>query len=84
MRQAYLIQRAWGDSGKVYRYRKRQDNLRNAGENRVARIGGISAQIGYKPRPGLYGGKPALVADNTLDRQFKVEQQDVVWVTDIT
>ena len=56
-------------------------------ENRVARLAslaGISAQIGYGRRPGQYGGKPAVVADNTLDRQFEVDAPDRVWVTDIT
>ena len=43
-----------------------------------------AAQIGYKRRPGRYGGKPAVVADNTLDRQFEVDTPDRVWVTDIT
>ena len=91
MRQTYLIQQAWADSGKVYGYRKLHDDLLDQGEtcseNRVARLtslASISAQIGYKRRPGRYGGKPAVVADNTLDRQFKVEAPDVVWVTDIT
>ena len=55
------------------------DDLLDAGEtcseNRVARLASlavIAAQIGYKRRPGRYGGKPAVVADNTLDRQFEV------------
>jgi len=90
-RQTELIQQAWADSGKVYGYRKLTDDLRDAGEtcseNRVARLAslaGIAAQIGYKRRPGRYGGKPAVVADNTLDRQFEVDAPDRVWVTDIT
>jgi putative transposase len=90
-RQTELIQQAWTDCGKVYGYRKLTDDLRDAGEtcseNRVARlasIAGIAAEIGYKRRPGRYGGKPAVVADNTLDRQFEVEAPDTVWVTDIT
>ena len=90
-RQTDLIHQAWADSGKVYGYRKLTDDLRDAGEtcseNRVARlasIAGIAAQIGYKRRPRRYGGKPAVVADNTLDRQFEVSAQDTVWVTDIT
>jgi putative transposase len=44
-------------------------------ENRVARLAslaGILAQIGYKRRPGRFGGKPAVAAANTLDRQFEV------------
>ncbi len=90
-RQTELIHQAWTDSGKVYGYRKLADNLRDAGEtcseNRVARLAslaGITAQIGYKRRPGHYGGKPAVVADNTLDRQFEVAAPDAAWVTDIT
>ena len=75
LRQTEMIQQAWTDSGKVYGYRKLYDDLRYAGEssseNRVARLAslaGIAAQIGYKRRPGRYGGKPAIIADNTLDR----------------
>ena len=90
-RQTELLHQAWTESGKVYGYRKLADDLRNAGEtcseNRVARLAslaGISAQVGYKRRPGRYGGKPAIVADNTLDRQFEVNAPDTVWVTDIT
>ena len=90
-RQTDLIRQAWSDSGKVYGYRKLHDDLRDQGEtcsqNRVARLAslaGIAAQIGYKRRPGRYDGKPAVVADNTLDRQFEVDTPDRVWVTDIT
>ena len=90
-RQTALIREAWKDSGKVYGYRKLHDDLLDQGEaccpNRVARLAslaGIKAQIGYKRRPGSYGGKPSLVVDNTLDRQFDVEAPDRVWVTDIT
>ncbi len=81
----------WSDSGKVYGYRKLTDDLRDLGEqiseNRVARLvawQALAAQIGYKRRPGRYGGKPAVVASNTLDRQFEVAAPDRVWVTDIT
>lgn len=55
--------------------------------NRVARLAslaGIAAQIGYRQRPGRYGGKPAVVAENKLDRQFEVDAPDQIWVTDIT
>ncbi|MCL6252356.1 IS3 family transposase [Altererythrobacter sp. KTW20L] len=90
-RQTELIRRAWHDSGKVYGYRKLHDDLLDHGEtccpNRVARLtrlAGIKAQIGYKRRPGSYGGKPALAVDNTLDRQFDVVAPDRAWVTDIT
>ena len=63
------------------------DQGESCSENRVARLAslaGISAQIGDRRRPGQYGGKPAVVADNTLDRQFEVDAPDRVWVTDIT
>lgn len=90
-RQTELIRQAWTDSGKVYGYRKLTDDLRDQGEqvseNRVARLAslaGISAQIGYRRRPGRYGAKPSVVATNALDRQFNVDMPDRVWVTDIT
>ena len=89
--QTELIRRAWKDSGKVYGYRKLQDDLLDQGEtccpNRVARLAklaGIKAEIGYKRRPGSHCGKPSLVVDNTLVRQFDVDVPDKVWVTDIT
>jgi len=91
VRQTELIRQAWSDSGKVYGYRKLADDLRDQGEqvseNRVARLAGLAgilAQVGYKRRPGRYGGKPAVVASNTLDRQFEVDAPDKVWVADIT
>jgi len=90
-RQTELIRQAWTDSGKVYGYRKLHDDLRDQGEtcseNRVARLAGlagIAAQIGYKRRPGRYGGKPAVVAENKLEQQFEVDSPDRTWVTDIT
>jgi putative transposase len=85
-RQTELIRQAWNASGKVYGYRKLTDDLRDQGEqvseNRVARLAGmagIAAQIGYKRRPGRYGGKPAVIASNGLDRQFEVDVPDKVW-----
>ena len=90
-RQTGLVKKAWNDSGKVYGYRKIYDDLIDMGEvvseNRVARlarIAGIQAQIGYKKKPSVYGGKPSVVVDNTLDRQFGADAPDRVWVTDIT
>jgi len=90
-RQTELIKEAWEESGKVYGYRKLHDDLCDLGEsccpNRVARLArsaGIRAQIGYKRRPGKYGGKPSVVVDNTLSRQFDVDAPDLFWVTDIT
>src|SRR6218665_2693577 len=50
---------------------KLHDDLLDQGEmccpNRVARLtrlAGIKAQIGYKRRPGIYGGRPAGALDN--------------------
>lgn len=90
-RQTKLIKEAWEESGKVYGYRKLHDDLCDQGElcspNRVARLArlsGIKAQIGYKRRPGKCGGKPSIVVDNTLNRQFDVDAPDRFWVTDIT
>jgi len=86
-----LIKQAWLESGCVYGYRKLHDDLRSAGEtccpNRVARLAnraGIKAQIGYKRKTGFYGGKPAIVAANRLQQDFKVALPDHAWVTDIT
>lgn len=90
-RQTELICSAWSDSSKVYGYRKLHDDLMEMGESccpnrvaRFARLAGIRAQIGYKRRPGHYGGKPSLAVDNTLDRRFEMEAPDKAWVTDIT
>ncbi|SLN74176.1 Integrase core domain protein [Oceanibacterium hippocampi] len=89
--QTELIRKAWKESGRIYGYRKLHDDLLDQGEtccpNRVARLAllaGIEAQIGYRRRPGTYSGKPSVVVDNTLDRQFDVDAADRVWVTDIT
>ncbi|MFT4794216.1 MAG: putative transposase [Paracoccaceae bacterium] len=82
-RQTELFWKAWGESSKVYGYRKLHDDLLDQGEsicpNRVARLmslADIKAQIGYKRRPGKYGGKPSVVVSNTLDRQFDVAAPD--------
>lgn len=90
-RQTELIRQAWNDSGRVYGYRKLNDDLLDQGEaccpNRVVRLtrlAGIKAQIGYKRRSGSYGSKPSLAVENTLDRQFEVAVPDRAWVTDIT
>jgi putative transposase len=90
-RQTVLLKQAWDDSGEVYGYRKLHDDLCDLGEDispnrawRLARLAGIRAQIGYKKKPGSYGGSPAVVADNTLNREFDVDAPDQFWVTDIT
>ena len=37
-----------------------------------------------RPRSATNVGRPPVVVDNTLDRQFDVEAPDRVWVTDAT
>lgn len=81
--QTKLLKEAWNDSGKVYGYRKLHDDLVELGRTsclnlvaRIARLAGICAEIGYKRKPGKYGGKPSFVIDNTLDRQFDVPKPD--------
>lgn len=85
-RQTVLLKQAWDDSGEVYGYRKLHDDLCDLGEEispnrawRLARLAGIRAQIGYKKKPGSYGGSPAAVADNTLNREFDVDALDQFW-----
>ena len=91
LRLTGLIKQSWLESGCVYGYRKIHDDLRSLGEsccpNRVARLAhqsGIKAQVGYKKKPGSYGGKPAIVAVNQLKQSFDTLAPDHVWVTDIT
>lgn len=91
VRQTELLRQAWQESGKVYGYRKLCDDLRDQGEriseNRAARLAslaGVAAQIGYRRRPGRYGGKPAVVAENKLEQCFEASAPDQTWVTDIT
>ena len=90
-RQTELIRQAWHESGKVYGYRKLCDDLRDQGEriseNRTAQLAslaGVTAQIGFGRRPGGYGGKPAIVAENRLEQCFEASAPDQTWVTDIT
>lgn len=68
--------------------RKLHDDLVELGETscpnsvaRLARLAGTHAQIGYKRKPGKYSGKPSVVVDNTLDRQFDVAAPDTAWVS---
>jgi putative transposase len=56
------------------------------GKHRVARIvkvNRIKAIRGYKA-PRYIAGRPSIVAPNTLQREFTVEQPNRVWVTDVT
>jgi putative transposase len=86
-----LIKHSWLESGCVYGYRKVTSDLKDLGErcskNRVARLmkqETLSAQVGYRRRKGHYHGKPAVVAQNVLQREFDVTEPNRVWVTDIT
>jgi putative transposase len=85
-----FIKQFWIESGTVYGYRKIYDDMQSAGEgcgvNRVYRLmraEGLQSQRGYKRR-NYYGGKPANVADNILERDFGAEKPNQTWVTDIT
>ncbi len=82
-----LLKQAWLQSGGVYGYRKLTPDMRDLGEHRVARLlrlEGLRSLTGYRRRPGMRGGKPAVVAPNHLQRQFTVAQPNQSWVTDIT
>ena len=90
-RQTKLIKTAWKESGEVCGYRKLQDDLCDHGEDispnrawRSARLAGIRALIGYKKKPGSYGGSPAVVTDKTLNRGCDVDAPDQFRVTGIT
>lgn len=58
-------------------YRKTACDLRGMGEScgkhrtaRLLRQEGLRAQVGYRRRPSMRGGKLAIVANNQLARQF--------------
>lgn len=85
-----LIKQFWLESGGVYGYRKIHCDLKDVGEscgiNRVHRLmkmNGLKSQRGYR-KPRAHTGTPAVVAANTLDRQFNPTQPNQLWVTDIT
>lgn len=85
-----LIKQFWLESGGIYGYRKIHCDLKDIGEscgiNRVYRLmkaNGLKSQRGYR-RPRTSAGAPAIVAENTLDRQFNPTQPNQLWVTDIT
>ncbi|PAU77061.1 IS3 family transposase [Halovibrio salipaludis] len=86
-----LIKQSWLESGCVYGYRNITLDLKDLGEqcskNRVYRLmrrEGIRAQRGYKRHRGYYGGKPAHVAPNHLNRDFQASSPNERWVSDIT
>jgi putative transposase len=74
---------AWQKSPLSHRAQEdaRQDHSEVCFPNRVVRLttlAGIRAQKGYKLGSGRYNGKPCLLVDNTLDRQFDVAAPDRV------
>ena len=85
------LKQAWLESGGVYGYRKITLDMRDLGEgcgkHRVYGLlkrEGLRSQTGYKRRPGVKSGPPAVVAPNHLQQVFTVSQPNQAWVTDIT
>lgn len=85
-----LIRASYEASHRVYGAKRVFLDLREAGEtcgrHRVARImrtQKIQAVHGYR-KPRVITGRPSIIAPNTLQRAFTVDQPDRVWVTDIT
>ncbi|WOE30747.1 MULTISPECIES: IS3 family transposase [unclassified Acinetobacter] len=85
-----LIKQFWLESGGVYGYRKIHYDLKDVGEscgiNRVHRLmkaDGLKSQRGYR-KPRAHAGTPAVIAANSLNRQFNPTQPNQLWVTDIT
>lgn len=85
-----LIRDSYSASGGVYGSRRVCGDLREAGETcsknrieRIMRINKIKALHGYKIPRGI-SGRPSIIAPNRLNREFKVDAPDRVWVTDIT
>jgi putative transposase len=84
-------QESWLESGAVYSYRKVCSHLRDLGEtcgkHRVYRLmqqEHLCSQTGYRRRAVKHGGRPVVVADNHLQRQFDVQEPSRVRVTNIT
>jgi putative transposase len=85
-----LIRASYVASSGVYGAPRVFLDLREIGETcgkhrvaRIMRINKIRALRGYQA-PRLVAGRPSMVAPNTLQRGFTVEQPDRAWVTDIT
>lgn len=85
------IKQLWLESGGIYGYRNiYQDLLEEkvqCGRDRVLRLmrqAGLKAQRGYQSPRGCYGGKPDIIAPNTLNRAFEVTAPNQWWVSDIT
>ena len=86
-----LLKHAWLEIDGVYGYRKLTLDMRDLGErcgkHRVARLlkrEGLRSQPGYRRRPGIRDGKPAVVASNPVQRRLAVDEPNEAWVTDIT
>ena len=85
------IKQSWMESGFAYGYRTIALDLKAWGEtcgknrvHRIMRVAGIHSLRGYKKHRGFKGGDLSLVAPNTLERQFEIDQPNRVWVTDFT
>lgn len=85
-----LIRASYAASHGVYGSPRVFLDLREVGErcgkHRVARImreHKIKALRGYKA-PRVIAGRPSIIAPNTLQREFTVDQPNRVWVTDVT
>lgn len=84
------IKRFHQESGGTYGSPRIFKDLRDDGEicgrHRVARVmkqAKVRAIRSYK-KPRYVAGQPSLLAPNVLDRQFDVEQPNLIWATDIT
>lgn len=76
--------------GKINGYRKLQNSLCDLGETcspdriaRLVRLAEVYTEIGYKRRRNKWGGKPAVILDTTLGRQFSVKAHNKVRVPDV-
>ena len=84
------IQESYDASNGVYGSPRIHRDLRamdfHIGRKRVARLmraNGLKAVRGYQKRH-FRSGRPAIVAPNRLEQNFKIDGPDKVWVTDIT
>jgi len=85
-----LVRASHAASGGIYGARRVFQDLREAGEccgkhrvERIMKINKIQGIRGYK-KPQTTSGRASIIAPNTLQREFTVEQPDTIWVTDIT
>ena len=85
------IKQYWLESGCHSGYRNIYLDLSESGIDcgrdrvlRLMRTANIRAHRGYKKPKHVYGGRPHLVAPNTLAREFEVCAPNQWWVSDIT